>query len=162
MRKQAQEITDRTTLEEILSGEQICRVAMNDNGKPYLLPFNYGYRAGSLYIHSAPVGKKIDVLGKDPRVSFEVEQGVRIIPGQKPCNWSTLYRSVVGEGTVEILTDPDAKRFGLEVIMAQHGAEGPLEMDDKELGKMVILKITIISMTGKHSSNWQRYSGEQG
>jgi nitroimidazol reductase NimA-like FMN-containing flavoprotein (pyridoxamine 5'-phosphate oxidase superfamily) len=160
MRKQNQEITDRKTLEEILSKEQICRIAMNDDGKPYLLPLNYGYRNGCLYIHSAPRGRKIGILRKHPMISFEVEQGTRIIPGGKACNWTTLYRSVIGEGTVEIITDGEGKRKGLEVIMAQHGAPGSTEFESRELEKMVILKITITSMTGKHSSNWQRLSGE--
>lgn len=77
-------------LEDILSKGQIIRVAMCDGGKPYLLPFNYGYRKGIIYIHSATEGRKIDVLRKNPGVSFEVEERVRIIPGKKPCNWERL------------------------------------------------------------------------
>ncbi|MGW8317443.1 MAG: pyridoxamine 5'-phosphate oxidase family protein, partial [Bacteroidales bacterium] len=130
MRKANQEITDKGVLEEILSSEQICRVAMYDGKRPYLLPFNYGYKAGGLYIHSALEGKKIDILRKFPLISFEVEQGVRIIPGRKACNWSTLYRSVIGEGTVEIVTGLGGKREGLEVIMAQHGMEGSPVFDE--------------------------------
>ncbi len=90
MRKANQEITDAFVLEDILSKGQIIRVAMCDGGKPYLLPFNYGYRKGIIYIHSATEGRKIDVLRKNPGVSFEVEERVRIIPGKKPCNWERL------------------------------------------------------------------------
>jgi nitroimidazol reductase NimA-like FMN-containing flavoprotein (pyridoxamine 5'-phosphate oxidase superfamily) len=162
MRKANQEITDPAVLEEILSGGQIIRLAMCDGGKPYLLPFNYGYRKGIIYIHSAIEGRKIDVLRKHPTVSFEVEDGVGIIPGKKPCNWSTRYRSVVGEGTAEIVTNVAGKREGMEVIMAQHGLEGTPEFDDSELSRMVLLKIAIFSMSGKQSSNWERGSGEMG
>lgn len=162
MRKANQEITDPKVLEEILSGTQICRVAMVDGDKPYLLPFNFGYQQGCLFIHSALEGKKTDILKKYPQVSFEVEQGVRIIPGKKACNWSTLYRSVIGEGIVEIITDPGRKREGLEVIMAQQGMTGFPEFDERELSKTAILKITVTALSGKQSSNWERLSGETG
>ena len=73
MRKVNQEIKDERVLSEILSGGSICRVAMLDGDLPYIVPVNYGYSDGALYIHSAPEGKKIDLLGKDNRVCFEVK-----------------------------------------------------------------------------------------
>ncbi len=80
MRKANQEITDPEIIEEILGGAEICRIAMADGDVPYLLPFNYGYRDRCIYIHSAPSGKKIDLLKKNGSVCFEVEQMARIIP----------------------------------------------------------------------------------
>jgi len=154
MRKNNQEITDWSTLEEILSAARICRLAMMDGDRPYLLPFNYGYRERTIYVHAAPEGKKIELLRQNPYVAFEVEDGVQIIPGSKACSWATRYRSVVGEGRAEIITDPDGKKSGLEAIMVQHGASEFTDFDEKHLERMVILKITILSLTGKHSSNW--------
>jgi len=43
MRKANQEITDPKILEDILQKATIIRLAMIDNGMPYLLPFNFGY-----------------------------------------------------------------------------------------------------------------------
>jgi nitroimidazol reductase NimA-like FMN-containing flavoprotein (pyridoxamine 5'-phosphate oxidase superfamily) len=157
MRKTNQEITDWSVLEEILSGAYICRVAMMDGNKPYLLPFNYGYRERTLYIHSAPEGKKITLLKQNPHVCFEVEDAVTIIPGKKACTWSTRYRSLVGEGKAEILADPGSKRDGLAVIMAQHGAGELIDFEETQLKKLVILKITITSLTAKQSSNWDSH-----
>jgi hypothetical protein len=154
MRKARQEIEDKHTLEEILSGAILCRVAMIDGDLPYIIPFNYGYREGALYIHSAPEGKKIDLLRKDNRVCFEVEDSMEITKGERSCDWSTRYRSVVGYGNVKILSDEASKQQGLEVIMAQHGAPELIEFNQKNLDRMVILKLTITSMTGKQSSNW--------
>ena len=154
MRKNNQEITDWSVLEKILSAARICRLAMMDGDRPYLLPFNYGYRDRTIYIHAAPEGKKIELLRQNPNVAFEVEDGVQIIPGSKACSWATRYRSVVGEGRAEIITDADEKKSGLEAIMVQHGASEFTDFDEKHLERMVILKITILSLTGKHSSNW--------
>jgi nitroimidazol reductase NimA-like FMN-containing flavoprotein (pyridoxamine 5'-phosphate oxidase superfamily) len=156
MRKSNQEITDQDIIEEILSGAFICRIAMTDGAKPYLLPFNYGYKERCIYIHSAPEGKKIEILSKFPEVCFEVEDTFSIIQGSKACSWSTLYRSVVGYGSIEIITDPEIKRNGLEIIMAQHGAPQEIDFDPGQLDRMVLLKLTITSITGKQSSNWNK------
>jgi nitroimidazol reductase NimA-like FMN-containing flavoprotein (pyridoxamine 5'-phosphate oxidase superfamily) len=156
MRKANQEIRDESVIEEILAGARICRIAMMDGERPYILPFNYGYRDRCIYIHSAPEGKKIELLKRDNRVCFEIEHTVRIIKDEKACNWSTLYRSLVGYGTVEIITDPVGKQQGLEILMAQHGAPGRTDFDRKSMNRMVILKLTITSVTGKQSGNWNR------
>ncbi len=156
MRKAKQEINKLEELEEILKAALICRVAMMDGHRPYLIPFNYGYRDGCLYIHSAPEGKKIDLLMQNPEVCFEVEDSMEITKGEKACDWSTRYRSVVGYGRVEILSDQKSKQLGLEVIMAQHGAPELIEFNPGNMKRMVILKLTIRSMTGKQSSSWNR------
>jgi nitroimidazol reductase NimA-like FMN-containing flavoprotein (pyridoxamine 5'-phosphate oxidase superfamily) len=161
MRKAKQEITDPDVLEEIVSGAMICRLAMVDNGLPYLLPFNYGYRDGCIYIHSAPEGKKIDLILKNPLVCFEIEDTVRIIRDEKACKWATLYRSVIGYGRVDIISDTENKKDGLGVLMAQHGAPHLSEFTDKEVSNMVILKLSIESMTGKQSSNWDSHFSKE-
>lgn len=154
MRKSRQEITDQGILEEILSKQVICRLAMVDGDRPYIIPVNYGYREGFLYIHSAPEGKKIDLLRQKQELCFEVEDKMEITEGEKACDWSTRYRSVVGYGTVEILSDTESKQQGLEVIMAQHGAPNLIEFDPGNMLRMVILKIRITSISGKKSSKY--------
>lgn len=159
MRKTNQEITDKSVLDEILTNSKICRLGMIDNGLPYVLPFNFGYHENCIYIHSAPEGKKIDILKKNPLVCFEVEQQADIVEDEIACKWSTLYRSVVGYGNVQLVTEFEAKKRGLEIIMTQHGYKGKMEFETKEVEFIVILKLQIESMTGKQSSNWNRLRG---
>ncbi len=156
MRKANQEITEKSIIEEILKQAYICRLAMIDNGLPYILPFNFGYHENCIYIHSAPAGKKIDILKVNPLVCFEVEQKAEIITDEIACKWSTLYRSVVGYGNVEIVTDFEEKIRGLEIIMRQHGASGKLLFEIKEVEFIIILKLSISTMTGKQSGNWNK------
>jgi nitroimidazol reductase NimA-like FMN-containing flavoprotein (pyridoxamine 5'-phosphate oxidase superfamily) len=156
MRKSNQEIKSPEILKEILASAVICRIAMLDGDRPYMLPFNFGYKEGCIYIHSAPEGRKIDLLNQNNQVCFEMEDTARIIKGEKACGWTTLYRSVVGYGTVEIVTDAEGKQQGLGIIMAQHGAPDLVGFDPKNLERMVILKLTITSITGKQSNNWER------
>jgi len=161
MRKSNQEITDHGIIEEILSKSMICRIAMVDEGKPYVLPFNYGYSNRCIYIHAARSGRKTDILRRNPQVSFLVEDTVSVIPADQHCAWSTLYRSVTGEGIAGILTEEQQKMEGLRIIMLQHGADGPMKFDEKELKKMLIIKVTLTSVTGKQSGNWNRIMEEQ-
>ena len=159
MRKTNQEIKDKSVLDEILTSSKICRLGMIDNGLPYVLPFNFGYHENCIYIHSAPEGKKIDILKKNPLVCFEVEQQADIVEDEIACKWSTLYRSVVGYGNVQLVTEFEEKKHGLEIIMTQHGYKGKMEFETKEVEFIVILKLQIESMTGKQSSNWNRLRG---
>ena len=154
MRKSRLEITDRDILDEILSKQVLCRLAMADEGKAYIIPVNYGYRDNCMYIHSAPEGKKIDLIRNNPKICFEVEDGVEITPGDTACQWSTRYRSVVGYGRAEVLEGKADKQEGLEIIMRQHGAPEMIHFDEKNMKALVILRIRIESMSGKKSSNW--------
>ncbi len=156
MRKKNQEIRDEQILEEMLSQATICRVAMTDQEAPYLLAFNYGYRNRVIYIHSATAGKKIDLLRENPRVCFEIESKSELVKGGNACDWSTTYRSIVGYGNVEIVTDSAQKKEGLQIIMSQHGAPELNVFKEKNVDSVVILKLAIDSMTGKQSGNWDR------
>ncbi|MBN2030420.1 pyridoxamine 5'-phosphate oxidase family protein [bacterium] len=154
MRKQNQGITDRNVIEGILSESEICRMAIMDNGKPYIVPLNYGYKNNAIYMHSAPAGKKIELLRKNNQVCFEIEHKVKIIKSDDPCKWSTMYRSVVGYGDVEIITDHEQKKMGLDIIMAHHGKHGGNQYEERLMDLLVILKLNITEMTGKQSEHW--------
>lgn len=155
MRRSEREITESTVIEEILAGAGICRIAMIDGNLPYLLPFNYGYRDNVIYIHCAPEGRKINILKKNKTVCFEIEDVAKLIRDEVACNWTTAYRSLVGYGTVEIITDPGKKHEGLNIIMNHYGAAGSHNFNKNKTDSLVILKLTITSVTGKQSGNWQ-------
>jgi nitroimidazol reductase NimA-like FMN-containing flavoprotein (pyridoxamine 5'-phosphate oxidase superfamily) len=154
MRKKKQEITDNKIINEILTESKICRVAMLDNDTPYVLPFNYGYKDNCIYIHSAPEGKKIELLRKNNKVCFEIEQIAEIVKHEKPCKWATTYRSIIGYGEVDIITDYEQKKKGLDIIMSQYGEDSDLEYADKQIDNIVILNLRITKLTGKQSNNW--------
>jgi uncharacterized protein len=154
MRKQNQEITDPAILEEILSKSKICRLGIMDQDLPYVLPFNYGYRNKCIYIHSASEGKKIDLLKKNNKVCFEIEYNAEIVKDDKSCKWATKYRSIVGYSEVDIITDFEAKKQALDIIMQHNGSTVINIYEDKQVEAIVILKVRITNLTGKQSSNW--------
>lgn len=136
----------------------ICRIGMICDGVPYIVPLNYGYEKNAIYIHSASEGKKIDILKTNNKVCFEIEDTTEIIKKDLSCEWATKYRSLIGYGTVEIITDFNQKKRGLDIIMAQHGKDENNIYKEKQVINMVILKITIESVVGKQSGNWDEFS----
>lgn len=154
MRRKDKNIDDQSVILEILSKSEIVRVAMMDGDKPYIAPLNFGYFDNSLYIHSAPEGKKIELIKKNNRVCFEITMKHEIIRPDLSCEWTTKYRSVIGYGTVELVEDFEEKKRGLDIIMAQHGRKDGNIYKDKQVEFIVILKISIDEISGKQSGDW--------
>jgi len=150
MRRKEKEITDRAEMENILRRGEICRLAMAHDNIPYVVAVNYGYADNVLYIHSAPEGRKIDMLRRNNRVCFQVATDVAIINTDSVHNCNTKYKSVIGYGTASIIRDDPGKKVGLDVLMAQYASAGQ-EYPQTLLDKKVIIKIDIESLTGKQS-----------
>jgi len=64
MRRSDKEITDKKVIEEIISDSIVCKLAVADDNQPYIVPVCFGLKDNTLYFHSAPEGKKIDILKK--------------------------------------------------------------------------------------------------
>jgi uncharacterized protein len=150
MRRQQQQITDKAAIEDILCRATICRLAMVDHGRPYIVPLCYGYKDRALYIHCATEGRKLDILRRNPSVCFEVEVDCQVIKGEAACRWAFAYKSVIGTGRAVVVEDPEHKRRALDVIM-QHfgGPTGPY--DEGSLARTVVIRIDIDEMTAKRS-----------
>ncbi len=121
MRRKDNEISDKEIIFSILKNAQICRIAFNDKKHPYIVPLNYGYKDNALYFHCAKVGKKMDLINIDNNVCFEIVQSREIIKGVNLCDWFKKFRSIIGYGNIEIITDNDEKEKGLDILMQQHG-----------------------------------------
>jgi uncharacterized protein len=154
MRRKDKEIRDTEIIERLLIGSDICRIAMISGNTPYIVPLNYGYDGSALYFHSASAGKKIDILKQNNRVCFEIEYHNEIIRNEIPCEWTAKYRSLIGYGTIEFITDPDGKKKGLDVIMAHYGKTGPNAYKDNNIENILILKLNIEEISGKQSGDW--------
>ncbi|MDY0040262.1 MAG: pyridoxamine 5'-phosphate oxidase family protein, partial [Desulforhabdus sp.] len=105
MRRKDKQIDDPTELEAVIRNAIVCRIGFSGNDVPYIVPVNFGYRENRLYFHSAPEGRKIDILRQNNQVCFEMETDVEVVRADSPCNWSTKYRSVIGHGKATFVED---------------------------------------------------------
>jgi hypothetical protein len=150
MRRSDKEITDRIAIEDIILRSKVCKLAMCEENMPYIVPLCFGFKNNTLYFHSAPKGKKIEILKKNPNVCFEFEIYTQIIKSAKACKWGMRYRSVIGFGKAGFITDDDLKRQAFDIIMNQYG-DGPFLYEDALLKSVVLINVEIQSMTGKQS-----------
>jgi nitroimidazol reductase NimA-like FMN-containing flavoprotein (pyridoxamine 5'-phosphate oxidase superfamily) len=154
MRRKEKIITDQSIIDKILQESEICRIAMVDGSDPYIVPLNYGYADNVIYMHSAPEGRKINLLSDNNRVCFEIEDKSEIIRKDEPCKWTAKYRSLIGYGRIEIVSDVESKKKGLDIIMRKYGYDGHGEYNEGSVSRMVLLKLKIETITGKQSGDW--------
>jgi len=150
MLKKDREITDPAAVEEALGQARICHIGLYDGEYPYVVPVNFGYEDGRLYFHSSAKaeGKKLTLIARDPKVCFEAVAQAEVREGERPCDWTTHYVSVIGYGTARVLESDEEKLHGLKVIMRSHG--GPEDGFRTEvLKKTAVVEIAVKSMTGK-------------
>jgi len=150
MRRKDKEISDRDEIELIIEKALVCRLAMVDEAEPYLVPLCFGFRNNTLFFHSAAEGKKLGLLRKNPRVCFELDCDTEVRTGEKACDFSMRYRSVIGFGTVAFIEATAAKREALDIIM-NHYAEGAFDYPDALINRISVFKVEIDTMTGKTS-----------
>lgn len=108
---------------EIIAKCEVCYVSMIDiEGMPYVVPLNFGYENGVLYLHGAKEGKKIAALKHNPKVcvAFSTDHLLRYQHEQVACSWSMKYRSVLLYGEVEFINDEQERIDALNVMMRKY------------------------------------------
>ncbi len=118
--------TDPTKAAEVIDKCDVCYIGMIDQeNKPYVLPFNFGYEDGIVYLHSAPVGKKIDVLKSNPDicVTFSTDHQLFNRHEQVACSYGMKYKSVLITGRVEFIDDYNQKVRALNIIMRKYAGK---------------------------------------
>jgi len=151
MRRTDKEITNRREIDTILSKATICRIGLVDNNVAYIVPLNFGYKNNCLYFHSAPIGKKIELIKKNNMICFEVDIDHEIIDSGIPCKWSSKYASVIGYGKASFITDSAKKKDALNIIIDHYAPGTSYDFPNKKLQEVTIIKIEITQMTGKKS-----------
>ncbi|MBR2802509.1 MAG: pyridoxamine 5'-phosphate oxidase family protein [Erysipelotrichaceae bacterium] len=88
----------------ILKKEKRGVLSVNgDDGYPYGMPLNHYYNEedGKLYFHGGKLGYKVEMLKKDPKVSYCVyDEGYR-----EEGDWALHIRSVILFGHIEFIED---------------------------------------------------------
>ena len=116
-------LTDQSEIQGIIRKCQVCHVAMTDEeGNPYVVPMNFGFESGMVFLHSSRAGRKIDILWKNPAVciEFSTDYLLRCQNEAVACSYSMKYRSVLLFGKVEFVEDPEEKVKILDAIMKNY------------------------------------------
>jgi hypothetical protein len=154
MGRKDKQITDHSELESIIANAQVCRIGLALNDIPYIVPVNFGYDNNCLFFHSTHKGKKIDIIKQNNNVCFEIDIDTGIITNsENPCKATMKYRSVIGTGKAYFITDITEKRRALESIVKHYIPEERFEFDERLFKMVEVIKIEIVSITGKQSGH---------
>lgn len=151
MRREEREIKDEAELRAILSRNRVLRLGMAVEGFPYVVPMTYAYDGKFLIMHSAPEGLKLEILRVNPRVCFEVEEGVELSEADDPCGWSVRYTSLIGFGRAELVEDPEEKRALLGSyfsLVSGRRWEVPPKLD---LSGVAVIRVLVEVLRGKRN-----------
>ena len=147
MRRKDREIINFNKMIEILDKCDCCRIGLTDNNDTYIVPLNFGYEVHdemiTLYFHSALVGKKIDLIEKQKNASFEMDTKHELITGKIACNYSYLYQSIMGKGSIQIINNYDEKVYGLKRIMSHYSDKNDWKFDVKQVNAVSVLKLDV-------------------
>ncbi len=155
---------------EFLNEEHVGRVSSIDkNGFPQIIPMNFVFLDGAVYMHSHTRGEKLDNLTQNSKVGFEADRELEFLPSYfaDPHDASladTLYISVVIKGTGTIVSDREEKTVALNGLMEKYQPEGrydPIEPDMKVLDAVSVIKITPKSISGKYKIGQHMRSQDQ-
>jgi uncharacterized protein len=153
MRRADRQITDPVQIEAILRRAECCRLGLVENGLAYIVPMSFGVaREGQtlcLYFHSAPRGRKIDLIEKTGVASFEADAQYRLQEGPQACEFSCFYQSVIGHGRISVLRDNADKLRALRCVMEHYTGKADWDMRSESLNAVVCIRLEIEEMTAK-------------
>jgi nitroimidazol reductase NimA-like FMN-containing flavoprotein (pyridoxamine 5'-phosphate oxidase superfamily) len=161
------EIQSKQKMIDFLNSQAAGRVASIDKqGYPQVIPMNFVYFDGAIYMHSHRFGEKLDNIRRNPNVGFEVDRHICFLPSYyfHPTDASqadTLYISLVIKGRAEIVEDREEKARALNALMKKYQKEGRYEALDAEMPvvqEVAIIKVTPKDMRGKYKvgQHWAR------
>jgi nitroimidazol reductase NimA-like FMN-containing flavoprotein (pyridoxamine 5'-phosphate oxidase superfamily) len=161
------EIKSKDKMIGFLNRQPVGRIASIDkDGYPQVIPMNFVWANGAVYMHSHPMGEKLENISRNPKVGFEVDQHVCFLPSYyfHPTDASqadTLYISVVIKGKAFLVQDAREKVLALNALMEKYQSEGRYEALSPEMPvvhEVAVIKIIPDEMRGKYKigQHWSR------
>ena len=153
MRRSDREIVDSGKMDEIISRCHCCRLGFYDGEEVYIVSLNFGFcrqeRNRHFYFHSAKEGRKIELITKAPKVSFELDTGYALQPGETACQHSARYQSVMGVGRVSLVEDAREKEAALQLIMQHNTGKGDWAFSPAMLDCVCVFQLEVEKISCK-------------
>ena len=153
MRRKDREITDSKRIDAFIAEEQILRVAFYDEGDIYIVPVNYGYSCENgnytFFFHGAKAGRKYDLAKAEPKVGFEIDGKYKLLEGENACEFSAIFQSVIGTGTLCPVSSKEEKIQGLNAIMKQTTGKSEWAYEDTMLEAVAVFRLKVEKMSCK-------------
>ncbi|MGZ6202369.1 MAG: pyridoxamine 5'-phosphate oxidase family protein [Thermodesulfobacteriota bacterium] len=149
-------IESRDEMERLLCEEKIGYLGLALNGKPYVVPLNYHYAGGKIWIHCGFKGKKLDYLKRNPQACFVVARQagwVREHGDGNPCHVDS--DSVICYGKARVLDDMGEREIALNAFNRRFLPEAT-DIAPERVKNCCVVEIAISEMTGRQERERKR------
>ena len=149
MRRFKQELPEEEAKAILKSATNGVLSLIAPEGRPYGVPMSFIYDdEQSMYFHCALSGRKIDCIKNSSNACFTIIDQDEIHPEE----FTTYYRSVIVEGTINIVQEPAEMIEALKLLSAKYSPGIDCEPEiEKGINRVMILKLAIASITGKEA-----------
>lgn len=114
------ECADRDKIEYFLKQAQIGYLGMAAGDKPYVVPMNFAWMDGAIYLHGAEEGRRAEYLRANARVCFSVSEHYGTITSSVPAHTDSAYMSVVIEGRASFVTDLNEATWAMQGMLDKY------------------------------------------
>ena len=154
MRRRDREITDNEKIKEIIKACDCCRLGLNDNGKVYIVPLNFGFTEENekytFYFHGAKTGRKLDIIKQNNYAGFEFDTNHEIYTkGDKACDYTARFQSIIGNGKITIIENSNEKMKALLELMKHNTGKSEWEFDERMIKAVTVFKLEVEEMSCK-------------
>ena len=155
MRRKDREVLEEAKIDEFIRNCDCCRIGFYDkeNDEVYIVPLNFGYsnidNKRVFYFHGAKEGRKINLISKINKVTFEMDSNHELIVGKMACNYSERYQCVMGTGLISFVEEKVEKSMALNEIMFQNMGKNDWEFSEEMLNRVAVFKIEVKSLSCK-------------
>ncbi len=153
MRRSDREIKDRDQIIEVIKKCDVCRLALNDGGYPYILPLNFGMEEKDgqivLYFHGAAEGRKHELIAEDSRAGFEMDCSHELVltEGKDGCSCTMKYESVIGRGRIEPV--PEEEKYGALCALMGHYHKEEHTFNQAVMPRTAVFRLVVEQVSGK-------------
>jgi len=147
VRRTDREISDDEARAILERGEYGVLSTVGADGQPYGVPLSYVFENDSIYFHCALSGHKLDDIAGNPKVSFCVVGGTKVLPEK----FATEYESVIAFGSAAEVAGEERQTALLRILdkYCLHFIEEGKEYIGQKNQAMKVYKIVASHISGK-------------
>jgi uncharacterized protein len=160
MRQIMMECKDQEKISTFLKQAKTGYLGLADRYSPYVVPLNFAWLDGSIYIHGASEGRKMEMLKDNPQVCFTVSEDLGTLTDPVPAKTDTAYMSVMIFGKASVLADMNEATAAMQTMLDKYVPgyfqtplpKAHIEKYRSSLGsRTAVIKITPEALTAKEN-----------
>ena len=142
---------DPTTLCQLLQKCDCCRVGYYDGEEVYIVPLNFGYAQEDnhvvLFFHGAKKGRRYDLTQSHPQVGFELDTDYHLIDGPRAIDYTSGFKSLVGNGVIQLVEGAPEKTKAMQAIMCHYTGRPDWPIEQRVLNNTAIYRLDITKIS---------------